>query len=146
MSNKFSPLKLVPFFGSLFLIGFLSLPALAAPPPPPGVNPLGPVAQPPGVNLYGDLLSGGFVNFVTALLRTLLLLGGLFSLVNFILAGYQFMSAAGDPKAVAAAWAKIWQSLIGLIVTVGAFVLAAVFGYILTKDATFILKPQLYGP
>lgn len=76
----------------------------------------------------------------------MILLGALFSLVNFILAGYQYLSAAGDPKALQGAWGKIWQSLLGLTICFGSFILAAIFGYIFTKDATFILQPKLYGP
>jgi len=47
---------------------------------------------------------------------------------------------------MAAAWAKIWQSMMGLLFIVGSFVLAAIFGYLLFGKASAILMPQLYGP
>jgi len=56
------------------------------------------------------------------------------------------MSAGGDPKAVSNAWARIWKSLIGLVIIVGSFVLAGIFGYLLFDDATAILRPKIYGP
>jgi len=67
----------------------------------------------------------------------------LYALFNLILAGYDFMSAGDDPKKVASAWAKIWQTLLGLTFTAGAFVLAAIFGYLLFGSAYFILQPTL---
>ncbi len=129
------------------IINPLSLLALSFLFPSPALaQPLGPVAPPPGVSRYGDLTNGGLVNFMTAILRTMLVMGAIFSLLNFIMAGYQYMSAANDPKALQGAWGRIWQSLLGLVISFGAFILAAVFGYILTKDPTFILRPRLYGP
>jgi hypothetical protein len=53
------------------------------------------------------------------------------------------MSAGDDSKAVAGAWAKIYQTVIGLAFAAGAFVLAAIFGQLIFGDPTFILKPVL---
>jgi hypothetical protein len=68
---------------------------------------------------------------------------GIYALINFILAGYAFMSAGDDPKKVAGAWGKIWQTALGLAVAAGALVLAAIFGQLIFGNATFILNPQI---
>ena len=68
---------------------------------------------------------------------------GIYALFNFILAGYAFMSAGDDPKKVTGAWAKIWQTALGLALAAGAFVLAAIFGQLIFGRWDFILNPAI---
>lgn len=95
---------------------------------------------------YEGIAGGGLILFLNNIIRLLIIIGGLFAFFNLILAGYGFLSAGDDPKKMAAAWAKIWQSMMGLLFIVGSFVLAAIFGYLLFGNAGAILNPQLYGP
>lgn len=89
---------------------------------------------------------GGLIQFLNNVIRLLIVVGGLFAFLNLILAGYGFLSAGDDPKKMAAAWQKIWQSMMGLLFILGSFVLAAIFGYLLFGDPTAILNPKIYGP
>lgn len=89
---------------------------------------------------------GGFGLLVTSLLRLVFVAGGILSLFNFIVAGFQYMNAGGDSKAMSAAWARIWHSLLGLVVIVGSFALTAVVGQVLFGNANFILNPTIIGP
>lgn len=103
----------------------------------------GTVEPPP--TAYGGVFSG-LVPFLNNILRLIFVIAGLFAFFNLIIAGFGFMSAGGDPKAIEKAWSKIWQSLIGLLIIVASFLLAAIFGYLLFGDPTAILKPKIYGP
>jgi hypothetical protein len=89
---------------------------------------------------------GGLVLFITNIIRLLFVGAGIFAFFNLIIAGYQYMSAGGDAKQLEHAFSRIWQSLLGLILVVGSFALAALFGYLLFGDAGFILNPKIYGP
>ena len=112
-------------------------------------NPLdiiGKVTPPPGIAKYGGIEAGGLISFLNNLIKLVVVVAGLYTLLNLILAGYQFISAGGDPKGVQTAWAKIWQSLVGLLIVASAFVLAAIFGWLLFGDPGAILKPQIFGP
>jgi hypothetical protein len=95
-------------------------------------------------NLTGS--NGGLILFFSNVLRLVFVIAGIYAFINFIYAGFQYMSAGGDSKSLAAAWDRIWQSLVGLIVIVGSFALAALMGQLIFGDATFILNPQIYGP
>lgn len=105
----------------------------------------GQVSPPPGIAQWGSLTSGGFVNFLSAILRLMIVAGGFWTLFNIIIAGYQFLGAGNKPENVQNAWAKIWQSLIGLLFIAGAFVLAAIFGQIIFGDPFAIINPTLTG-
>lgn len=102
--------------------------------------------QNPQLAPYGDLTNGGLVLFVTNLIRLAFVGAGIYALLNFIMAGYGFMSAGGDSKKIGEAWSKIWQTLMGLVFIVGSFALAALFGHLIFGDASFILHPKIYGP
>lgn len=95
---------------------------------------------------YQGVTSGGLILFVTNIIRFAFVAAGIFAFVNLIIAGFQYMGAGGDSKAMSQAFGRIWGSLLGLIIIVASFALAALFGYILFGDAGFILNPKIYGP
>lgn len=115
---------------------------------------IGSISPPPGVIdyriksllVYPHGAVPGLLLFISNLLKLLIVMAGLYAFINVISAGYQFMSAGGEPKKVEQAWAKIYQSLIGLLLIAGSFVLAIIFGWLLFKDPSAILTPQIYGP
>lgn len=91
---------------------------------------------------FGSLI-GGPGKFLTLIFRVLIMGGGIYSVFNIILAGYAFLSAGDDPKKIEGAWAKIWQTLIGLAFIAGSFVLAAIFGKLVFGDYNTIINPQI---
>jgi len=109
----------------------------------------GQVTPPPGVNAPGYQtggIAGGMAVFLNNIIKLLIVASGVYAVFNFVLAGYAFMSAGDDPKKIEGAWAKIWQTLIGLLFAVGAFVLAAVFGKLLFGDYNALLQLRVFGP
>lgn len=106
----------------------------------------GQIGKPPGVDKWGDLTSGGFVEFLNAILRLMVIAGGIWVVINIIIAGYQFIGAGGNAEKITAAWARIWQSLLGLLFIAGAFVLAAIVGQVVFGNARAIIDPKLIGP
>lgn len=112
---------------------------------------IGGVTPPPGIRDWMAITNAGegapgLIPFFNALLKLLIVVAGLYALLNLVLAGFQFISAGGDPKNVEKAWSKIWQSLLGLLIVAASFLLAALFGWILFKDPGAILNPKIYGP
>jgi hypothetical protein len=95
---------------------------------------------------YSSVTGGGLILFLTNILRLIFVVAGIYAFINFILAGFQYMSAAGDAKALSAAWNRIWNSLLGLILVVGSFALAALVSQLIFGNAGYILNPTLYGP
>ncbi len=93
--------------------------------------------------LGGKTAEAGIGGLIQTIIWVLIIGAGVYALFNLILAGYSFMSAGDDTKKVGAAWAQIYQTMIGLAFAAGAFVLAAIFGQLIFGDATFILHPKI---
>jgi hypothetical protein len=113
-----------------------------------------PGGDPNGERIFGTITPpsfisenpSGLITLFNNILKILIVVAGIFALLNFILAGYAFMSAGGDPKKIDAAWGKIWQSMVGLLLIAVSFALAALLGKLLFGSATAILQPTIYGP
>lgn len=120
----------------------------AVPPEDEGTSIFGKIELPASVaSKYPGGVEGGAIgSFLNLIMKGLIGIAGIYALINLILAGYAFMSAGDDPKKIAGAWAKIWQTLLGLAVSAGAFVLAAIFGQLIFGRWDFILNPSIPTP
>lgn len=85
----------------------------------------------------------GFFDFLSTIFKVAGSFAGIFFIVKIILAGYAYLSANGDEKKMAQAWAMIWQSIIGMVIVASAFIIAGVVGNLTGTDPT---NPILYGP
>lgn len=106
-------------------------------------NPFGSITPPSPIAKYSESPGQGIGNLIQTVIWVLIVGAGIYALLNFVLAGYAFLSAGDDPKKVAGAWAKIWQTALGLLVAAGAFVLAAIFGQLIFGQWDFILNPTI---
>jgi len=104
---------------------------------------LGQISKPPALNNFQNIESGGLGQLIQLIFNLLLAGGAIYAVINFILAGYGFLSAGDDPKKMGSAWAKIYQTGIGLLVMAGSFLLAAIFGRLIFGDASFLLQPVI---
>jgi hypothetical protein len=110
-------------------------------------NPFGSVTMPDKLKtIYSDQPGPAFGKLIQFSLRALVVGAGIYALFNLVLAGYSFMSAGDDSKKVSGAWAQIYQTMIGLAFSAGAFVLAAIFGQLIFGDPLFLLKPSIPTP
>jgi hypothetical protein len=97
----------------------------------------------------GEPLEGGVIratSLLAAIIRLITIGGGIYALLNLAMAGISFISSAGSPETIQRAWARIYQSIIGLSVIVLSFVFAGLLGMILFGNPSAIIDPVISGP
>lgn len=108
----------------------------------------GTIKPPPGVAKYQQQVGTGeiaIILFASNIIKLITVVAGIWSLFNLVMAGFKYITAANDVKAVETAWQSIYMSLIGLIIIVSSFTITAVISFILFGDATYVLNPKLTG-
>lgn len=107
------------------------------------VDEIGEVKPPVDCAVNPYFCPGGLFLFISNIFKLAGTIGGLFFIIQVIMAGYEYITAGGDAKKVDAAWSKIWQSVLGIIIIASAFTLAGVIERI---TGISILTPYVYGP
>ncbi len=107
-------------------------------------NLLGPAVKSPYTG-YGSV-NTGLPSFITNVVTIIFVAGGLYAFFNFMIAGFSYITSAGDAKKIEAATQSINLSLIGLVVMVGAAALTGIVSFVLFGSATAILSPTIKGP
>jgi hypothetical protein len=96
----------------------------------------------------GSTEGQGLITLLTSLIRLSIIIAGLYTLINLILAGYGFLSAGGDAKLVQKSQERIWRSVVGLVIVVASVIFASVIGYIVFGSANWnlIISPKIFKP
>lgn len=81
-------------------------------------------------------------DFVTTIVRFFIIVAGLFTLWQFLIGGFTYITSGGDKGKVQEAGNKITMSLIGLVVIAASFVIIAIISQLLFGDFTAILIPK----
>ncbi len=105
--------------------------------PPTGVKPL-----PVDVN-SGIVTLGPIILLLNLVFKLIFIAAGLYAFFQLITAGFGFINAGGDAKQVSAAWNKITQTFLGVIIIVASFLMAAIMGQIFFGNALYFLQPSL---
>lgn len=94
---------------------------------------LGPFAQffcaqnNPSPDMVGEKLN----NVLSGVIGFLTVVAALWFAIQFIIAGFNWINAGGDKNNAAAAWQKITNAVVGLLVVVLAWVIMALLGQML---------------
>ena len=105
---------------------------------------LGIIEPPPGVENYGNTVVG-ITAFISALLRLSAVVAGIWSLFNFIIAGFMYISNQGDSGIHQKVVERFTMTIFGLVVIVASYSIAGLVGLIIFGDANFIISPKITG-
>lgn len=104
----------------------------------------GGISAPEAIAKYNKGTAGsGLFLFISNIFKFISVIGGIFLIFQIIMAGFAYISASGDPKKTEAAWIRIWQSILGLLIIASAFVIA---GVVERLTGLKIINPVIYGP
>lgn len=108
---------------------------------------IGKIEEPAGVKEYNALATGGIgiVIFASRLIKVSSIIAGIWVMINFIQAGWLYITSAGDSGAHTKVSSKMTMSVIGLMIIVGSYTMAALIGLLIFGDASYILNPKFEG-
>ncbi len=98
----------------------------------------------PQKNPYKDVTN--LPLFISNLLKLLTIGAGIFVMINFVLAGFNYVIANGDEKKLETANSMMINSIIGLAIIAASYVITGIISYLIFGDPTTILHPKIYGP
>lgn len=107
------------------------------------MDPIGEIKAP--VDLGGGSGLDPIVKLMNVGLNIILIVAAIWALINFIIAGYKYITASGDTKNVIEANKKMTFTVVGLVIIFAAPVIAAIIGLVFFGDATAILNPKIKG-
>lgn len=100
---------------------------------------VGDISVPGGIP--SDIASTG--NFISAIIKLIMIVGGIFTLWQFLTGGLLFITSGGDKGKVAEAQQKFQMSLIGIVAMTGSFIIIAIVSQVLFGDPMKILNPEI---
>lgn len=108
----------------------------------------GQLDAPPGVAEYNTAAGAtadqpAIIYFLSRMIRLAAIVGGVWVLINVIIAAFFYITGSGDAGAHAKVRNLLTASLVGLILIVSFYTMGAIIGLVFFGDATFILNPQL---
>lgn len=98
---------------------------------------VGTIALPPGIP--SEIGQTG--DFITAIIRFLLIIGGLFTLWQFLSGGLAYITSNGEKTKIQEAGTRITTAITGLIIMAASFVIIAIISQLLFGSFTAILIP-----
>ena len=98
---------------------------------------VGTIALPTGI--MTDIGKTG--DYITVIIRFFIIIAGLFSLSQFLIGGFTYITSGGDKAKIQEAGQKITMSIIGLVVIAASFVIIAIVSQLLFGKFDIILNP-----
>lgn len=114
----------------------------------------GQVRPPKGVGLYNTITQSGageqkigILLFISNALKFFAVICGLLVFFNILYSGYEYIVGAGKTDVHAKVRERLTWSLLGLLLLIAAYLIAALIGLFIFGDPTFLLNPDLtqYG-
>lgn len=110
----------------------------------------GTINAPAGVdkwNKSSDAGEGGIglIPFLSAVLRMVTIIAGVWTMINFILAGWTYITADGDKSVGQKVSSKMINSGIGLVIIATSYTIAGLISLLVFGDPKFILEPTFQG-
>jgi len=80
---------------------------------------------------------------INAVVNLLVVVAGIWFLIQVILAGYNYITGAGDAAKTSEAMKKLTDSIIGLVIVAAAFIITYIIGALFFGTGFNILQPTI---
>jgi hypothetical protein len=108
---------------------------------------IGGVEAPTAISAINTEAGGniGVIFFISRVLNFANIIAGILVMLNFVFAGFLYITGAGNASNMSKINQRLLWSIVGILVIVASYTLAAIFGLIFFNNATFIITPTLSG-
>ncbi len=106
----------------------------------------GKIDPPVGVSSYQAKVGAdeiGIIAFASNLVRLITIVAGIWMMINFITAGWIYLTGEGDSSAGEKVSKKILNSVMGMAIIAFSYTIAAIIGLLIFGDASYIIQPTL---
>ena len=105
---------------------------------------IGEIDVPKGVGSMNQEAGGiGVVLFISNMISFIIILGGLWALINIILAAFLYLTGGGKAETHSKVSSKFTMSVIGLLLMIVSYTVAALIGFLFYDNAGYILTPVI---
>lgn len=105
---------------------------------------VGEIEVPKGVDLINQEAGGiGILLFISNMIKAVMVVGGIMIVLNIIFAAFSYLTSGGKTDAHSKMRDRFTMSIIGLILMITAYTVAALIGQIFYGDPNFFLNPTL---
>lgn len=87
----------------------------------------------------------GIIFFLSRAINFANIVAGILVMLNFVISGFLYVTGAGNASNMAKINQRMLWSVVGILMIVGSYTLAAIFGLVFYGDPTFIITPTLTG-
>lgn len=113
-------------------------------------NVFGEIEAPPGVAQFNSQAAKqggdnkiGLLIFISNMIKVVSIVAGVWVMFNFIIAGFTYITGAGDSGAYSKIGEKLSLSVTGLVIIVASYTIAGIISLIIFGNATYIINPQI---
>ncbi len=90
----------------------------------------------------GDI---GLIFFISRIINFANIIAGILVMINFVYSGFLYVTGAGNASNMSKINERMMWSVVGILMIVGSYTLAAIFGLVFYGDPTFVINPTLTG-
>ena len=114
---------------------------------PCGSSIIGGVEAPDAVANINSLSGGniGIIFFISRAINFANIVAGILVMINFVVAGFLYLTGAGSASNMSKINERMMWSVVGILMIIGSYTLAAIFGTVFYGDPTFIINPTITG-
>lgn len=105
---------------------------------------IGEIEVPSGVSELNTESGGiGIVLFLSNLITFFLILGGIWIIINLFLAAFAYLTGGGKSDTHTKVRDRVTMSVLGLLLMIGAYSIAAIVGLVFYGNPTYIISPSI---
>lgn len=106
---------------------------------------VGSIDVPKGVDIINEQAGGGIgiILFISNMIKFVIILGGIWTILNIFFAAFTYITGGGKSESHQKVRDRFSMSVVGLLLMIVSYSIAALIGLVFYGDANFIISPTI---